>query len=121
MSAREPPTLPAPQSSQRDEITIDKTVVVTSGQEVEVFNKDTKEKYGTAIVVFIGLEADRDGTVPAVVRLDNPDYKLRCEMPVQVRFTGVRNDNAIQQQEKKIADRDQERKKNEMKKKETPK
>src|SRR5664280_2664022 len=37
MSAREPPTLPAPQSSQRDEITIDKTVVVTSGQEVEVF------------------------------------------------------------------------------------
>jgi hypothetical protein len=37
MNALETPTLVAPPSSQRDEITIDKTVVVTSGREVEVF------------------------------------------------------------------------------------
>jgi RND family efflux transporter MFP subunit len=91
------------------------------GQEAEVFNKDTLEKYGTGVVVFIGLEADRDGTVPALVRLDNPAYKLRCEAPVQVRFTGGRNGKAIQEQEKKIAHREKERKDNETKKKEMAK
>ena len=82
------------------------------GHEAEVFNKDTQEKYGTGIVVFIGLEADAaTGMVPALVRLDNADYKLRCEAPVQVRFTGVRNDKAIQEQEKRIEHRQKERKK----------
>jgi RND family efflux transporter MFP subunit len=81
------------------------------GQEAEVFNKDTQEKYGTGIVVFIGLEADAStGLVPALVRLDNADYKLRCEVPVLVRFTGTRNDKAIQEQEKRVEAREKERK-----------
>jgi RND family efflux transporter MFP subunit len=81
------------------------------GHEAEVFNKETQEKYGTGIVVFIGLEADAiTGLVPALVRLDNTDYKLRCEAPVAVRFTGVRNDKAIQEQEKRIDAKEKERK-----------
>ena len=83
------------------------------GHEAEVFNKDTQAKYGTGIVVFIGLEADpATGMVPALVRLDNADYKLRCEVPVEVRFTGARSDKAIQVQEKRIEHREKERKAN---------
>ena len=81
------------------------------GQEAEILNKDTQEKYGTGVVVFIGLEADAaTGLVPALVRLDNADYRLRCETPVSVRFTGNRNAKAIEAQEKRIEHREKERK-----------
>jgi RND family efflux transporter MFP subunit len=85
------------------------------GQEADVLHKETAAKLGTAVVVFIGLEADANGNLPVLVRLANPDYKLRCEVPVQLRFTGTRNDKAIQEQEKKIENRDKERKDNEKK------
>ncbi len=85
------------------------------GQEADVLHKETAAKLGTGVVVFIGLEADKDGNLPVLVRLDNPDYKLRCEVPVQLRFTGARNDKAIRDQEKKIEQRDKERKDNEKK------
>ena len=85
------------------------------GQEADVLHKETAAKLGTGVVVFIGLEADKDGNLPALIRLDNPDYKLRCEVPVQLRFTGTRNDKAIQEQEKKIGQRDKKRKDNEKK------
>lgn len=85
------------------------------GQEADVLHKETSAKLGTGVVVFIGLEADANGNLPVLVRLDNPDYKLRCEVPVQLRFTGARNDKAIQDQEKKISHRDKERKENEKK------
>jgi RND family efflux transporter MFP subunit len=81
------------------------------GQEADVLHKETAAKLGTGVVVFIGLEADANGNLPALIRLDNPDYKLRCEVPVQLRFTGARNDKAIKEQEKKIQQRDKERNK----------
>lgn len=80
------------------------------GQEAEVLHKETAAKLGAGVVVFIGLEADAAGNLPVLVRLDNADYKLRCEVPVQLRFTGTRNDKAIEVQEKKIAQRQKERK-----------
>jgi RND family efflux transporter MFP subunit len=85
------------------------------GQEADVLHKETAAKLGTGVVVFIGLEADANGNLPALVRLDNPDFKLRCEVPVQLRFTGTRSDKAIREQEKKIEQRDRERKANEKK------
>jgi RND family efflux transporter MFP subunit len=85
------------------------------GQEADVLHKETAAKLGTGVVVFIGLEADANGNLPALVRFDNPDYKLRCEVPVQLRFTGTRNDKAVKEQEKKIEHRDKERKANEKK------
>jgi RND family efflux transporter MFP subunit len=81
------------------------------GQEAEVLHNSTQEKYGTGIVVFVGLKADpTTGLVPALLRIDNGDYRLRCEVPVQVRFTATRNDKAIQEQEKRIDAREKERK-----------
>jgi RND family efflux transporter MFP subunit len=85
------------------------------GQEADALHKETMAKLGTGVVVFIGLEADANGNLPALVRLDNPDYKLRCEVPVQLRFTGARTGKAIQEQEKKIMHREKERKDNEKK------
>jgi RND family efflux transporter MFP subunit len=84
------------------------------GHEADILDLNNA-KLGTGVVVFIGLEADATGNLPALIRLDNPDYKLRCEVHVHVRFTGVRNDKAIQEQEKKLAQRDKERKDNEKK------
>jgi RND family efflux transporter MFP subunit len=85
------------------------------GHEAEVLHKESAAKLGTGVIVFIGLEADASGNLPALVRLDNPDYKLRCEIPVQLRFTGTRNDKAVKEQEKKIALRDKDRKDSEKK------
>jgi hypothetical protein len=85
------------------------------GQEADVLHKETMAKLGTGVVVFIGLEADANGNLPALVRLDNGDYKLRCEVPVQLHFTGTHNSKAIQEQEKKITHWEKERKDNEKK------
>jgi RND family efflux transporter MFP subunit len=42
---------------------------------------------GKGRVVFIGLSADRtSGLVPVLVRFPNPDGRLRCEIPVQLRL-----------------------------------
>jgi hypothetical protein len=43
----------------------------------------------------VGISADRrTGLVPVTVRLPNARGALRCEVPVQVRFTEALADNA---------------------------
>lgn len=79
------------------------------GQQADVLHKETGAKLGAGAVVFIGLEADSSGSLPALVRMDNPEFKLRCEIPVTVRFTGNRDEKAIQMQEERIREREKGR------------
>lgn len=53
----------------------------------EVRKKGHRDLFGTGRVVYIGIAADaKTALVPVDVRLLNPDERLRCEEPVQVRF-----------------------------------
>jgi hypothetical protein len=56
---------------------------------VEVLSADLTKRHGNGQVVFIGLQASVDGKLPAL-RLANPERKLRCEIPVQLRFSLAR-------------------------------
>jgi RND family efflux transporter MFP subunit len=60
---------------------------VTVGQSAEVRLAANAEVGGAGKVVFIGKVGDRNSSlVPAVVRVANPDGRLRAEMSVTVRF-----------------------------------
>jgi RND family efflux transporter MFP subunit len=64
---------------------------VAVGQEAEVWLKGAKKAMGSGKVVLVGIAADkRTGLVPVLVRLTNEDGRLRCEVPVQVRFAGAK-------------------------------
>jgi RND family efflux transporter MFP subunit len=57
------------------------------GQSVEVRAGGKIAFSGKGQVIFIGLSADKStGLIPVLVRLPNPDARLRCEMSVLVRF-----------------------------------
>ncbi len=71
----------------RIQLSLAQVEIVKNGDEVEVLKDKSNQIYRTGKVVFIGLQANADnGKIPALVRLANPDGKLRCEVPVQVRF-----------------------------------
>jgi HlyD family secretion protein len=60
---------------------------VSVGQSAEIRLDGKPEPAGTGKVVFIGKMADRNtGLVPVVVRMSNPDQRLRAEVPVKIRF-----------------------------------
>jgi RND family efflux transporter MFP subunit len=72
-------------------LTVGQAELVNIGDEVEVLTADVAKSHGASRVVFIGLAANGDGgKIPALVRLANPEGKLRCEIPVQLRFAQVR-------------------------------
>jgi RND family efflux transporter MFP subunit len=59
------------------------------GASAEVRTERGQKLLGNGKLVFIGLAADRNtGLVPVLVRLTNPEGRLRCQIPVQVRFMG---------------------------------
>lgn len=61
---------------------------VALGQTAEVRRTWQKEPCGVAKVIFVGIAADKKtGLVPVLLRLPNSECGLRCEIPVQVRFT----------------------------------
>jgi RND family efflux transporter MFP subunit len=71
----------------RFQVTLDQADLLKVGDLVEVLRADLTTAHGTGKVVFIGLEANAEtGKVPALVRLANPEGKLRCEAPVRLRF-----------------------------------
>jgi RND family efflux transporter MFP subunit len=72
----------------RCELTPDQADRVAVGQAAEVRGKG-KKQFVVGKVVFIGIAADKTtGLVPALVRIPNTGKgALRCEVPVQVRFT----------------------------------
>jgi RND family efflux transporter MFP subunit len=71
----------------RTEVAADEADQVAVGQTAEVWNTSKKSLLGKGRVVFVGLAADKStGLVPVVVRLANSEGRLRCSIPVQVRF-----------------------------------
>jgi RND family efflux transporter MFP subunit len=72
----------------RCELTPDQADRVAVGQAAEVRKIGKKGVGWMAKVVFVALAADkRSGRVPVNVRLSNAKASLRCEVPVEVRFT----------------------------------
>ncbi len=60
---------------------------VKVGDQAEIMKEDKTATHGAGRLVFISLEANSaTGSFPALVRFDNREGKLRCEMAVQVRF-----------------------------------
>jgi RND family efflux transporter MFP subunit len=75
----------------RCDLTSDQVDRIGVGQTVEVRSVKAGETFDGGKVVFIGFAADKTtGLIPVLVRLPNPKWRLRCEVPVQVRFTGVK-------------------------------
>jgi hypothetical protein len=72
----------------RCDVTPDQADRLAVGQAAEVRGKGKKNAVAGK-VVFIGIAADRTtGLVPVLVRIPNTGKgALRCEVPVQVRFT----------------------------------
>jgi RND family efflux transporter MFP subunit len=76
----------------RCKLTADQADAVKVGDEVEVLTHNSTTSHGSGRLVFIGLEANpQDGKIPALVRLANPQSKLRCEIPVKIRFAHSNN------------------------------
>jgi membrane fusion protein (multidrug efflux system) len=72
----------------RCELSPDQADAVAISQAAEVRSVKKKELFGVGRVTFIGFSADKtSGLIPVVIRLPNPKWRLRCEVPVQVRFT----------------------------------
>jgi membrane fusion protein, multidrug efflux system len=72
----------------RCELTANQADRVFVGQTAEVRANGKKDRSRVGRVVFVGSAADKtSGLVPVVVRLGNPDGRLRCEMAVQVRLS----------------------------------
>ena len=71
----------------RCELTVEQADRAYVGQPAEVRSSERKMGCGFGRVVFVGLTADKTtGLVPVVVRLRNPKERLRCGVPVHVRF-----------------------------------
>jgi multidrug efflux system membrane fusion protein len=60
---------------------------VALGQEVDLWVADTQRPLPRGRLIFIGPVADpKNGLVPVLVRLKNPDQRLRCGVSVSMRF-----------------------------------
>jgi RND family efflux transporter MFP subunit len=60
---------------------------VALGQEVDLWVADTQRVLPRGRLIFIGPVADqKSGLVPVLVRLKNPDQRLRCGVSVSMRF-----------------------------------
>jgi RND family efflux transporter MFP subunit len=60
---------------------------VAVSQPAEILLEGKAEPAGTGKIVFIGKEAERNnGLVPVVIRIANPNQRLRAEVAVKVRF-----------------------------------
>jgi RND family efflux transporter MFP subunit len=71
----------------RCELTFEQIDQVAVGQLAEVRRKSKKEWTGSGRIVFVGIAADmKTSLVPVHVRFANPDERLRCGEPVDVRF-----------------------------------
>jgi membrane fusion protein, multidrug efflux system len=71
----------------RCELTPIQAEQVAVGQSAEVWLDGKAQAAGTGKVVFLGKVADRNsGFVPAMIRLANPQERLRAEVAVKVRF-----------------------------------
>jgi RND family efflux transporter MFP subunit len=75
----------------RCEVTPEQADLLAPGQpaEVRVGANNKQELVGTAKVVVVGIAAEPStGMIPVVVRLANAEGRLRCGVPVRVKFLG---------------------------------
>ncbi len=71
----------------RCELTPVQAEQVAVGQSAEIWIDGKPEATGSGRIVMIGKAADRNtGFIPVVVRVANPQERLRVEVPVKVRF-----------------------------------
>ncbi len=71
----------------RCDVTPDQADQISAGQEAEV-TREGKSDVLKGQVANVGIAADRQtGKIPVLVRLKNPDNRLRCYIDVKVRFT----------------------------------
>jgi RND family efflux transporter MFP subunit len=74
----------------RCELTPEQVERVTLGLAAAVRLPGKAEVCAAGKVVFVGIAADRvSGLVPVLVRVSNAKGRLRCEVPVQVRFPNL--------------------------------
>jgi HlyD family secretion protein len=70
----------------RCDVTPDQADRITEGQEAEV-TREGRSEVQKGQVANVGIAADRQtGKIPVLVRLKNPDMRLRCYIDVKVRF-----------------------------------
>jgi HlyD family secretion protein len=71
----------------RCDVTPDQADQITQGQDAEV-TREGKSDVLKGQVVNVGIAADRQtGKIPVLVRVKNPETRLRCYIDVKVRFT----------------------------------
>jgi RND family efflux transporter MFP subunit len=72
----------------RCDLTPDQADQVVMGQTADVWNTSKKNLLGKGRVVYVGIAADKTtGLVPVLIRLSNSEGRIRCAIPVHVRFT----------------------------------
>ena len=70
------------------ELTLSQVDGVKLGQTVDVFSADSTKHFGSAKVVFIGMEVNHEThKVPVLLRMANATGMLRCHVPVRARFS----------------------------------
>jgi RND family efflux transporter MFP subunit len=74
----------------RCDVPLEQVDRIAVGQAAEVRKNPKAELFGTGRVNFVGMTVDKNGLVPVIVRLANPEERLRCDEPVHVRFAGNR-------------------------------
>jgi RND family efflux transporter MFP subunit len=71
----------------RCELTPDQADRVAVGRQAEVLANGSGARLGVGRVTFVGVAADpNSGLVPVLVHFDNLGERLRCDVPVKVRF-----------------------------------
>jgi multidrug efflux pump subunit AcrA (membrane-fusion protein) len=71
----------------RCDVTVGQADRVALGQTVDIRPAHSAQGGGTGRVVVVGIVADpQSGLVPVLIRLANPQGRLRSGVPVQVRF-----------------------------------
>ncbi|HEV8069625.1 MAG TPA: efflux RND transporter periplasmic adaptor subunit [Planctomycetaceae bacterium] len=80
----------------RCELTVEQADRISVGQPVHVRSRKGNLESETGRVVFVGLTADKStGLLPVVVRLGNAKERLRCGVPVHVRFNVAQGKKSV--------------------------
>jgi multidrug resistance efflux pump len=80
----------------RCELTVEQADRISVGQPADVRSREGNLESGMGRVVFVGLTADTStGRVPVMVRLPNPHERLRCGVPVRVRFDAAQRCRSV--------------------------
>jgi multidrug efflux system membrane fusion protein len=75
----------------RCEVTVEQADLLAPGQVAEIRFGAKQELIGTAKIVTVGITAEpTTGTIAVVVRLANEQGRLRCGVPVRVKFLGTK-------------------------------